>query len=87
MGVQGGCEAAVHAVRRYLQSLPAGSVVIKLDFSNAFNSISRSAVLDAVRELAPEILAFCELAYSDFSKLKYGHYTVHSCGGIQQGDL
>ena len=35
----GGCEAAVHATRRYLATMPDDSVVVKLDFSNAFNSL------------------------------------------------
>ena len=38
-GVRGGAEVAVHAARKYLQSLPGGHVLLKLDFQNAFNSI------------------------------------------------
>ena len=34
VGVAGGAEAAVHAMRRLLQNLPPGHVVVKLDFSN-----------------------------------------------------
>jgi len=85
--VPGGYEAAVHAVRRFIQSMPAGTVVAKLDFSNAFNTIHRSSILKAVAEQAPEILRFCQLAYGNPSKLKYGSsYTVDSCEGVQQGD-
>jgi hypothetical protein len=86
VGIPGGCEAAVHAVRRFIQSMPAGSVVAKLDFSNAFNAIHRSSVLNAVAEQVPEIFRFCHLSYGGSSKLKYGNYIVHSCEGVQQGD-
>ena len=45
VGVKGGCEATVHAVRRYLESLPEDYGVIKLDFKNAFNRLNRSRML------------------------------------------
>ena len=46
-GVPGGAEVAVHAARRYLQSLPPGNVIIKVDFSSAFNKERRDVILDA----------------------------------------
>ena len=39
VGVPGGCEAAVHAARRYAEDMPDDHVIVKLDFSNAFNSL------------------------------------------------
>ena len=47
-GVRGGVEAAVHATRKYLQNLPSGHAMLKLDFRNAFNSVRRDKVLEAV---------------------------------------
>jgi len=41
IGTPGGCEAAIHAALRFLESLPVNIVLVKLDFSNAFNSIHR----------------------------------------------
>ena len=41
IGKPSGCEAAVHSARRYLEALPPDHVMVKLDFSNAFNSINR----------------------------------------------
>ena len=35
VGVSGGCEAAIHATRRFLSNLSIDSAVVKLDFSNA----------------------------------------------------
>jgi hypothetical protein len=37
VAVKGGCEAAVHATRRYIEHMSPDHVVVKLDFSNAFN--------------------------------------------------
>jgi len=51
----GGCEAAVHATRRFLESMPDAHCVVKLDFSNAFNSLHRDAMPDVVREKVPGI--------------------------------
>ena len=42
VGIPGGCEAAIHSARRYFEALPTDPVLVKLDFSNAFNSFHRS---------------------------------------------
>ena len=39
-GGVGGAEAAVHAARNYLKDLPDKHALVKLDFSNPFNSSS-----------------------------------------------
>jgi len=41
----GGCEAAVHATRRYLATVPDDSFLVKLDFSSAFNCLDRDRML------------------------------------------
>ena len=86
VGIRGGCEAAVHAARRFLSSLDEGSVLAKLDFSNAFNSIHRDAVLLAVHDKIPEIFNFCLLAYAQSSILVFGDFQIRSEEGIQQVD-
>jgi hypothetical protein len=50
MGITGGCEAAVHATRRFLESMQQGNVLVKIDFSNAFNSLHRGDMLLATRD-------------------------------------
>ena len=57
-GTPRGCEAVVHAVRMYLHQLSPANAILKLDFSNAFNSIRRDTMLKAVGDLAPELLRF-----------------------------
>ena len=55
VGVKGGAEAAAHTARRYVSQLEPGKFLIKLDFSNAFNTLRRDAMLEAVHKDLPEI--------------------------------
>lgn len=86
VGVPGGCEAAVHATRRFLNSIDNETIIAKIDFSNAFNSLYRIEMLTALYNILPELAPFCNLAYLEHSHLKYGQYCVLSQVGPQQGD-
>jgi hypothetical protein len=86
VGVKGGCEAAVHATRRFLQSMPDSFMVAKLDFTNAFNSLRRDSMLEAVAVHVPEILQFCHSSYAQPTRLLYGNHVISSEEGVQQGD-
>jgi len=86
VGIPGGCEAAIHSARRYLEALPTDHVLVKLDFTNAFNSLHRYDMLLATHSRIPEIYAYCHSAYSQSSILFYGPYTISSEEGPQQGD-
>ena len=55
VGLPGGCEAAVHATRRYIEAMPDGYVVAKIDFSNAFSSLRRDLMLRSVANKVPGI--------------------------------
>jgi hypothetical protein len=86
VGVAGGCEAAVHAARRYLESMPEDHVLVKLDFSNAFNCLHRRDMLLSVQQHLPDIYAFCYAAYAHPTQLFHGQYLIMSEEGPQQGD-
>lgn len=86
VGTPGGCEAAVHSARRYLETLPPDHVLVKLDFTNAFNSVHRREMLFSVYNRIPELYAYCRSAYSQSSCLFFGPYIVFSEEGAQQGD-
>jgi len=86
VGIPGGCDAAVHSACRFLEVLPADHVVVKMDFSNAFNSLHRVDMLQAVADRLPALYAFCFSAYSNPSTLFFGQYCVSSQVGPQQGD-
>ena len=85
-GTPRGAEVAVHAARTYLDNLPLDHVLLKLDFSNAFNSVRRDKMLIQVSELAPELLPFVHSAYSAPSTLLWGETPLQSSEGVQQGD-
>jgi len=61
-------------------------VVVKLDFSNAFNSLHRDVMLNAVADKVPEIYKFCHMSYSNHTALKFGDNIILSEEGPQQGD-
>ena len=45
VGVPSGCEAAVHACRRYLEAMPDFHVIAELDFTNTFICFVRDVML------------------------------------------
>lgn len=86
VGTAGGCEAAVHAARRFLHDMPSDHIMVKLDFNNAFNSLHRSDLLEGIANRLPELFPFVYSAYSHHSTLYFGPYQVSSEVGVQQGD-
>ena len=86
VGVPGGAEAAVHAFRRFVSNMPDGHVAVKIDFSNAFNTIRRDLILESILTEVPEIYRFVYAAYANPSQLKFGDRIIFSCEGAQQGD-
>jgi len=86
VGVPGGAEAAVHATRRYLQSMHENHIIVKLDFSNAFNALRRDSMLEAVAAKAPEIYRYVFDNYAYAPQLQTRQHTILSEEGTQQGD-
>ena len=86
VGVSGGCESAVHATRRFMESMPNEFVIAKLNITNAFNNLRLDAMLEAVYKTVPEIYKFCHLSYSQPTKFRYGSRSISSEEGTQQGD-
>ena len=78
VGVSGGCEAAVHTNRRFLKHMDPDSVLVKLDFDNAFNSLRTDRMLHVVYSVLPELASYCHLAYADASTLKFGSFSLLS---------
>ena len=66
-----GAESIVHATKQTFQKLlnneKAG--LLQIDFKNAFNSITRSRMLDAARKFIPSLAPFASFCYSQYSKL------------------
>jgi len=85
-GVRGGSEAAVHAARHFLDSMVTAQAMVKLDFTNAFNSVRRDRMLEAVQSLCPVIYPFVHSVYATPSDLLWGAQSISSAEGVQQGD-
>ena len=81
-----GAEAAAHSARRYLANLHPDHVILKLDFKNAFNSIRRDKMLEAVKLHTPELFPFIYSCYSTSSSLYFHDTIISSAEGVQQGD-
>ena len=89
--VRSGCEAAIHATRGYCSAASSSSagepqVLLKVDFTNAFNSIYRAVILEETYSSAPMATTYVYQAYGAPSALRFGDHIVWSKNGIQQGD-
>ena len=88
VAVPGGVEAVVHASRAWVERQPPDSkvVALKLDFKNAFNTVSRQRLLDQCFAHFPTLSRWASFLYSSPSDLHFGSFPVVSAAGVQQGD-
>ncbi|XP_052757454.1 uncharacterized protein LOC128202180 [Galleria mellonella] len=84
-GSKGGCEAAIHSLRTYITK-STNDILLKVDVKNAFNSLSRDALLTQIKQKIPHIYNFLWQCYSEPTKLMYLNNTLLSAVGCQQGD-
>lgn len=87
VGAPLGCEAAVHAVRKYTHTNRGNDeLIVKVDLSNAFNSVTREVVLSQVSQRCPSALPLVRQAYAQPTPLFISDCAIWSCRGVQQGD-
>lgn len=87
VGIQGGCEAIVHAASQAMSTVDnVQRCTLLLDFSNAFNSINRESMFVEFRRRLPGLSAWIEYCYSGQPLLHFGDDVIYSCTGVQQGD-
>ena len=82
-GLSKGAEGAAHAARRFLSAHMAANgetILLKIDFTNAFNSLRRDRLLEQVKMTFPELYNLVHAAYGDSSILQ------SASEGVQQGD-
>ena len=77
-GVHQGAEAAAHAARSFLKDIKKGQALLKIDFANAFNTLSRDKMLTVIRNELPELFAFVHSCYAGQSFLRFGQFTLLS---------
>lgn len=83
-----GAEAVVHTVRQWFgrRSGHVTDVLLKVDFSNAFNTVDRAALLREVRLRLPALAPWAEWCYCNHSRLLFQGNSISSEAGVQQGD-
>jgi hypothetical protein len=83
-----GTEVGLQVARQwcYRNRLSPNKVLLKLDFSNAFNTVDREQFLQQVRHHMPGLAPWADFCYSRPSKLVFGSRTISSESGVQQGD-
>ncbi|XP_065319160.1 uncharacterized protein LOC135927139 [Gordionus sp. m RMFG-2023] len=86
VGIPGGCEAVVHLTRIHLETQPTNESLVKIDFNNAYNTLSRNSFLSSSSILFPGYTKFFYSCYQQPSTLQFDTYKIPSIEGIQQGD-
>jgi len=62
-----------------------GWLLLQVDLKNAFNSINRPAILDALGQRCPSMLPWVRQAFQP-APLLVGHEVIWSTRGVLQGD-
>ena len=91
VGLPNGADVAVQCVRLFVREAsaafaPERMVVVTVDVRNAFNTMSRTAILAAVNAKLPDLLGYALAAYARPSLLCFGDRLLSSSTGTQQGD-
>ena len=86
-GTKRGAKIAAHSFRNVIErdDNPNCTVLLKLDFKNAFNSLNRETSRP-VYSSRPELYNYTHCAYGKPSYLFYGSSVIISEDGTQQGD-
>ena len=69
-----------------MKNMVSGKLFVKVDFRNAFNTVRRDSILEAVAKYLPELLPYATSTLSGPSDLHFGSFTLQSEEGAQQGD-
>ena len=78
----------MHAARKLAKEFgeDPGKIMLKVDFSNAFNMVDRTEMLAQVYERLPGLYRWVLYCYSHPAHLFFGSIILQSMAGVQQGD-
>ena len=84
----GGLEFIIHRTREVVaaHANDPDFVLLKVDFRNAFNAVSRRAILEECAAIFPEFLPWVRFCYSGEAVLSHPLGSLSSKAGVQQGD-
>ncbi|KAA0146243.1 hypothetical protein FNF31_07833 [Cafeteria roenbergensis] len=91
LGCRDGSCRLVHAVRTAFEEGGAKTVVVALDMANAYNSVSRRAMIEEVRRLDEKLVPAVLALYGSSSPLLFATdegevFELESNRGVRQGD-
>ena len=83
-----GTEVGLQTARQWCErnSGCPNAAFVKIDFENAFNTVSRQAFLEQCRHNLPGLAPWAEWCYDSPSHLFFGSHRIASESGVQQGD-
>ena len=84
-GQQGGCEAAVHAMKTISED-PSTEAILLVDATNAFNKLNRKVALLNIQQMCPPLARVLINTYRNDPQLFVGGETLLSQEGTTQGD-
>ena len=84
VGVRGGCETVVHALREAMKD--DNSFVLQVDFKNAFNLANRGTTYNELLNHFPELAHWVSTCYGVKAILNFGNEKLTSSTGFHQGD-
>lgn len=88
VGVPKGAEVVIHAVNRYVKDNEddPDRLLAQIDLTNAFNRVSREAVLEQVAAVCPVIYPWVASTLCCSGLLFFDKHLLYSRAGVQQGD-
>ncbi|XP_026396007.1 uncharacterized protein LOC113290640 [Papaver somniferum] len=87
VGIPCGSKGILHSTNRLieLKGDQDNMTMLLIDFTNAFNLVDRTVLIQEVRARCPSISRWVELCYSKPARLYYNNFMLSSGKGVQQG--
>ena len=85
VGSKLGAESIIHKSRAWFAQAPPDHVLLQLDFRNAYNTLSREAILAAIAAQCPVFLPYATSCYGNPALLFASGFTINSEEGEHQG--
>ena len=79
-------QAAILCVKSWLSDLSEDELLLKVDISNAYNTISRAACMEGVKKYCPDLARWTRWCLNGSSRVYHNTHVIPCTTGVQQGD-